>query len=225
MPDTPLEPDPEVVPRSEPRSIPLFDVTGSGESVCDHRGIPWPDPVFNQPPDFFGGGNRPPRPQMAPNMHPHAPQWGGPPPPGQPFGNAAGPPMYPGGPPGAGYGPPTSGVGNGMVAGFPAPHGPQDMDGWGAPNDYPPPGGMMMSGGGPPPLLGSGPPGPMMAMMGGGNNGPPPPQPQRNNNGGGGKGHHNRFRGGRGPNNIPCKHHLIGRCRNGNNCNFMHSRP
>ena len=44
IPDSPSEPDPEIHPTTDPKIIPLDDITGNSESVSNFQNIPWPEP-------------------------------------------------------------------------------------------------------------------------------------------------------------------------------------
>ena len=137
------------------------------------------------------------------------------------------------GPPG---GPPMPGPG-GYGGPGPAGYG-GDMDpGWGGMNEYSAPGLMMNPGRPPQPLMGGGMNHPMPPMMGNNNNNPPPRGENRGRNN-----DRHRFRGNRrpqfqdrqgnrdnmgGPNNrsnVQCKHYLIGKCRHGDDCKYLHAR-
>lgn len=50
IPDSPLEPEPETHPYSEPTVIPLDDITGNQDNVSDFRNMPWPEAKGNAPP-------------------------------------------------------------------------------------------------------------------------------------------------------------------------------
>ncbi|XP_047735740.1 uncharacterized protein DDB_G0284459, partial [Hyalella azteca] len=81
LPDTPQEPDPEVVPRADPKILPLTDTTGQ-DNVKNLKHIPWPDPVPNPPPNPF---------YRHPQQPPH---WGGCPPMPAGFRPNGGPDFY-----------------------------------------------------------------------------------------------------------------------------------
>lgn len=49
IPDSPLEPDAETHPYTEPTVIPLEDVTGNQDNISDFRTMPWPEPKGNAP--------------------------------------------------------------------------------------------------------------------------------------------------------------------------------
>ncbi|KAJ0181760.1 hypothetical protein K1T71_002482 [Dendrolimus kikuchii] len=49
IPDSPLEPDLETHPYTEPTTIPLDDVTGNQDNISDFRNMPWPEPKGNAP--------------------------------------------------------------------------------------------------------------------------------------------------------------------------------
>lgn len=231
LPDTPREPDPEMVNRAEPKEIPLNDVTGQ-DTVYDHRNKLWPDPIFTEPMNYgYGAMAGPPSGGNEGGSH-----WvvGGP-----PTGAFPGPggPMY-GGPPGGFGGPGMGGPGMGGPGNYGGDMGGPGMDpqGWGGPGPGP----------GPPPPPPPGPgldyPNPNMMMggnnqgmmMGGGGGGRPPPGPRgmMPNMGMGGQ----NFRGrsgpggnwGPGPSNYGkppvCKHFMNGHCRHGKNCRFLHNR-
>lgn len=93
-----MEPDPEPCPRTEPKLLPLTDMSGQ-DSVKSVKHIPWPDPVVGGPP--------PPNP---PNFYrPPANQWRPPHPAFRPNGGEYYPdadPMAVGGPAGAMMGAP-----------------------------------------------------------------------------------------------------------------------
>ncbi|RXG58986.1 Serine/threonine-protein phosphatase 1 regulatory subunit 10 [Armadillidium vulgare] len=230
LPDSPVEPDPEMVTRVEPVIIPLKDVTGS-DSICDNRGIPWPEPLLT-PPDFpYMGAST----HMGASSHQAPPQHGG----GHwVLGNhtvsrfSGGPSMFPG------HGAPQ---GPGTNPGFiPPPQGyPGDMrGGWGGPSDFggppvlmpngPPPMGIPPSIGGPnmhggPPLQGGPGPGPGPGPGMGIGGGPPPQIGNRDNypryRRGGNSGKWGGHQGNRGY----CKHFRIGKCRHGDDCKFIHA--
>ncbi|KAK7078350.1 hypothetical protein SK128_002437 [Halocaridina rubra] len=240
LPDTPQEPDPEMVTRVEPKEIPLLDVTGQ-DTLHDHRHKMWPEPMYGEPPVNFGypGMGSGPPPHPPPTGNDGGSHWvvGGPPAGG--FPGPSGPPIYngPGGYGGPGMGGPGMGgpgnYGGDMGGGMDVPQG------WGGP----PPGPGPLPG----PGMGPGPgmPYPNQDMMMGGNNhgmmmggggggggrhGGPPRGMMHNMGMGGGGGQN--FRGGRGgpggnwgtgPRTV-CKHHLNGHCRHGKNCRFLHSR-
>lgn len=44
IPDSPAEPDIESHPTTDPKIIPLEDITGNADSVSDFTNIPWPEP-------------------------------------------------------------------------------------------------------------------------------------------------------------------------------------
>lgn len=44
IPDSPSEPDPEVHPTTDPKIIPLDDITGNSDSISNFQNIPWPEP-------------------------------------------------------------------------------------------------------------------------------------------------------------------------------------
>lgn len=214
LPETPKEPDPEMVVRAEPKEIPLNDVLGQ-DNLHDHRDKFWPEPLMSEPPPY------PPYP-MAGGMPGGAPRgggshWviggGGPPAPaygGGPMYGASGPmPVGPGGPPGGpcGYGGP-GGYGGDM--------GPEGMDGWGGPVPEYPGQNMMMMGGGQNVMMGGHP------SMGGPRNMMP------NMGMGGGP----RFRGRQGGNwnnsgRPPpvCRHFMNGHCKHGKSCKYLHPSP
>lgn len=237
LPETPREPDPEMVSRTEPKEIPLNDVTGQ-DMVYDHRSKMWPEPLFMEPMNYgYGGMGGPSSGGNEGGSH-----WvvGGPPAGGFP---GPGGPMY--GAPG-GFGGPGPGPGMGGPAmGGPGMGGPpgafggdmgggMDVPGWGGPAPGPPGPGpgpgpgmdypnqnMMMGGGG-------------QGMMMGGGGGRPggAPRGMMPNMGMGGQG----FRGrngpgggswGPGPSNYVkpvCKHFMNGHCRHGQKCRFLHTR-
>ncbi|XP_069165553.1 serine-rich adhesin for platelets-like isoform X1 [Procambarus clarkii] len=208
LPDSPREPDPELVVRVEPKEVPLLDISGQ-DNIHDHRNKLWPEPVINEPMNYgYGGmgamgnmGGMSGGSSAGGGSH-----WviGGP-----PSGGFAGGPMYggPGGPGGlngpGGYGGPGHGNFGGDMGG--------GMDGpsWGGPGpDFPNPN-MMMGSGGPGMMMGARPnmaPRGMMSNMGMGG-------PRFRGRGGWG-----------GPRSGPpaCKHFMNGHCRHGKNCKFLH---
>ncbi|XP_068245626.1 dentin sialophosphoprotein-like isoform X2 [Palaemon carinicauda] len=237
LPETPREPDPEMVSRTEPKEIPLNDVTGQ-DVLYDHRNKMWPEPLFMEPVNYgFGAMGGPSSGGNEGGSH-----WvvGGPPAGGFPPG--PGGPMYPpggfggpgmggpgmGGPPmgGPGMGGPPGGFGGDMGGGM-------DVPGWGGPAPGPPGSGPGMDYPNPNMMMGGGNQG---MMMGGGGGGRPPgsgvPRGMMHNMGMGGQG----FRGrngpgggnwGPGPSNYVkpvCKHFMNGHCRHGPKCRFLHSR-
>ncbi|CAG5021455.1 unnamed protein product [Parnassius apollo] len=116
IPDSPLEPEPETHPYSEPTVIPLDDVTGNQDNISDFRNMPWPEPKGNAPPTSNSNMNVPSifPPTMAqfPTSFPGPPQFPGGPPgfPGSPmvpgeWQNGVPPHMMPNGIPGPMPGP------------------------------------------------------------------------------------------------------------------------
>lgn len=75
IPDSPAEADHEILPASEPVSIPLEDVTGATESVNNFQNTPWPDPKVTPPTVKPNPGM--PNPQMFPNGPPFNPGFNG----------------------------------------------------------------------------------------------------------------------------------------------------
>lgn len=45
LPETPKEPDPELITRTEPKLVPLHDVMGQ-DNIHDHRDKYWPEPIL-----------------------------------------------------------------------------------------------------------------------------------------------------------------------------------
>ncbi|XP_042226076.1 serine/threonine-protein phosphatase 1 regulatory subunit 10-like isoform X2 [Homarus americanus] len=220
LPDTPREPDPELVVRAEPKEVPLHDVSGQ-DNMHDHRNKLWPEPIINDPMNYgyggigsmgnmggmSGGGGGVSSGSGSSGGGSH---WviGGPPSGGfaaaPMYGGHAGPGVGPTGP--GGYGGPGHGNYGGDMGGG------MDGPGWGGPGpDY---SGQNM-------MMGSGGQGMMM--------GPRPNMGPRGMMPNVGMGGGPRFRGrggGWGPRGTPppCKHFMNGHCRHGKNCKFLHAK-
>lgn len=198
LPDSPREPDPEMVVRAEIKEIPLHDISGQ-DNLHDHRNKLWPEPSINEPINY-GYGNMGAMGGMPIGSGTGGSHWvvGGP-----PSGAFTAGPMYgPGGP--SGYGGPGNYGGDAS--------GGMDGPGWGGPGTDFPNQNMMMGGGGQGMMMG-GRPNMSRGMM---------------QNMGMGGGPRFRGRGGswgppRGP-PPPCKHFMNGHCRHGKNCKFLHSK-
>ncbi|KAG0714016.1 hypothetical protein GWK47_001704 [Chionoecetes opilio] len=223
LPETPSEPDPELVVRAEPKEVPLNDVLGQ-DNLHDHRDKFWPEPLLSEPPPPY-----PPYP-MGSSMPGGAARggvshWviggGGPP----PAPNYGGGPMYGGGVPmPVGPGGPGGPCGYGGPAGYGGDMG-EPLDGWGGPGppDYPDRN-MMMMGGGQNVMMGGHPnmggPRNMMPPMGMGG-GPPGPGPGPRFRGRQGGGSWNNS--GRPP--PVCRHFMNGHCKHGKSCKYLHPSP
>lgn len=49
IPDSPSEPDVITFQNSEPKTIPLFDITGNADAIHDYTNMPWPEPRGSPP--------------------------------------------------------------------------------------------------------------------------------------------------------------------------------